>query len=778
MRHVRAVAERPHPTGSIENARVRDYLVAELRGLGLETEVQAGEAVAPSRRAGGATVVARVENVVARLKGTGGGGALMLAAHYDSVPTAPGATDDAAGVAAVLETLRALVAGPPPERDIVALFTDAEELGLLGARLFVAEHPWMKDVALVLNFEGRGAVGPSMMFETSAGNVRLVAELAAWAPRPVANSLMYEGYRRLPNDTDMTVFKAAGAAGLNFSHAERLTHYHTALDSADELDERSLQHHGSYALALARRFGGLDLRDLKEDDDAVFFNLFGPILIHYPVAWAAPFTLAVLAAFAAVVMLGLRRRRLSVAGLTAGAFALLLSAALAGLLAAGAWRAAKALHAGFESLPWQTPYELRLYELGCVFLTLAATSGVYAFLFRRVPARELLAGALVWWALGLVSATVLVPAGSYLFAWPLLFALGGLAFSILRGTGEAETGDGSGDGTTDGASDQTGDEMSDETAGGLVVMALCAAPAVALVAPLIYLLVMMMGLDPVGLMAVLIVLALGPAVSLLRRAWGGRRWSLTGAAALVALSLFVAAVSTAGFDARRKKINHLFYQLDADAGQASWVSMDRERDEWTAQFITGSAQRVEPEAWRQWGRRQVWQDTAPALPLTAPVLEVIEDRTEGEVRRARLRVASQRGAQGVMVSATAAGIRSAQVNGRAAWTALDDGGADASPAAGGASTAGAAAGGVRTAEPALLRLTYAAPPAEGFELSIEARAGVPLVLVVEDFTFGLPAEALLGRRPRQAHMMPAPNYRWSDATVVRRVFELPATTAR
>jgi hypothetical protein len=736
MRHVRSIAARPHPTGTAENARVRDYLVGELRRLGLEPEVQATESFAPPRRTGGMAIGARVENVIARWKGSRPDGpALMLAAHYDSVPTAPGATDDAAGVAAILETLRALREGPQPASDLVVLFTDGEELGLLGARAFAAEHAWMKDVALVLNFEGRGASGPSMMFETSAGNGPLVSALGGAAPWPVASSLMYEAYKRLPNDTDMTVFKEAGAAGLNFAYAEQLTHYHTALDSPAEMDERSLQHHGSYALALTRRFADLDARSLK-GEDAVFFNLFGPVLVRYPVAATMPLTAILVAAFASVLIVGLRRRRLSISGLAAGGFALLLAGAVAGVLAAAMWRAARALHTGFESLPWQTPYQIELYELGFVFLTLGATAGIYTLLFRSWGDAELLGGALVWWALALVLTTVLLPAGSYLFAWPFLCALIGLAYLVLRRSAE----------TTGRA--------------GSFVSALCAAPGFALLAPIVYLFATMMGLGFVGLLMSLVVLALGLAIPLLRIPAGGRRWLLPATTTLVGL-LFVAwAVASAGFDARHRRVNHLFYQLDADAARAHWTSFDRERDEWTGQFLSDAAQRVEAEAWRPWGRRQLWQDAAPLLSLPAPSLEVSEDRTVGDVRTMRLRVRSLREAQTLMVSAHGPEIHRAAVNGRAIWNAVE--------VAPDRSQAGGAQG-----EAPLFRLTYAAPPAAGIELTIETRAGASVGLVVEDFSFGLPAAALVGRSPRPDYMMPAPNYRWSDVTVVRRTFTFP-----
>src|SRR3989440_5517398 len=339
LRHVRAVAQRPHPTGSDEIERVRRYIIGELGALGLSAEVQTAEVVPAQVSEGWPVPAARVRNIVARVPGTSNSRALMLAAHYDSVPTGPGASDDAAGVAALLETLRALKSGPPLKNDLVVVFSDAEELGLVGAHAFADEHPWMKDVALVLNFEARGSAGPSLIFETSDGNGTLIRELASAAPHTVANSLMYAVYKRLPNDTDMTVYKRAGAAGLNFAYAARITSYHTALDSADVLDARSLQHHGSYALSLARRFGDLDLNNLKSRD-AVYFNALGPVLVHYSEAWVVPFTVAVCVLFVAVVLAGLKRRRLTLAGIAAGVLNFSVAAALSVLITAGGWRGA------------------------------------------------------------------------------------------------------------------------------------------------------------------------------------------------------------------------------------------------------------------------------------------------------------------------------------------------------------------------------------------------------------------------------------------------------
>ncbi|MBC7932657.1 MAG: M20/M25/M40 family metallo-hydrolase, partial [Rubrivivax sp.] len=666
----------------------------ELGALGVSAEVQTAEVVPRQAGDGRPVTAARVQNIVARVQGTANSRALMLAAHYDSVPTGPGASDDAAGVATLLETLRALKTGAQLKNDLIILITDAEELGLLGAHAFAEEHPWMRDVGLVLNFEARGTGGPSFMFETSDGNGALIRELGDAAPHTVASSLMYAVYKRLPNDTDMTVFKRAGAAGLNFAYADRITGYHTALDSADELDERSLQHHGSYALSLARRFGGRDLGDLRSRD-AVYFNALGPFFVRYSEAWVVPLTTFVGALFIAVVLWGLRKKALSVGGMIAGLLAFLLAAGLAALLTTGVWRVARMLHAGFGSLPWQRPYDIWPYVLGFVLLTIAALAGLYAFMFRKTSAANLLAGALAWWLALLIFSTIVLPLGAYVFAWPLLFAIVGLALALASGDG------------------------SFGSAKSLGVVALCAAPGVALVAPLVYMFFLMLGPNLGGGFMLLVALVAGLLIPCFRALTLRKRWLLPAFAALLGICFIVVGLARAGFDARHRKTNSVFYFLDADAGRARWISTDAASDEWTSQFIKpDAAQEGSLAAVLPWGRQQTREAEASVVALAAPDVRVLEDRTDGDVRTVRLRLASARRAPMlIFYTGPESGVLRATLDGK---TLIDE---DSKTTDG---------------TPATLRVNFAAPPPEGLELLLETRTGTPLSLIVEDLSFGLP----------------------------------------
>ena len=139
MEHIRAIFQEPHPVGSPGNAQARDYIIAQLEGLGLAPEVQQTTALIPSR---GNVQASIVHNIIVKIPGTNSSEAILLDAHYDTMPMTPGASDCGSCVATLLETARALQAGSPPQNDVIFLFTDNEEYGpASGAAAFVDEHP-------------------------------------------------------------------------------------------------------------------------------------------------------------------------------------------------------------------------------------------------------------------------------------------------------------------------------------------------------------------------------------------------------------------------------------------------------------------------------------------------------------------------------------------------------------------------------------------------------------------------------------------------------------
>ena len=704
--HLRQIAATPHPIGTADNALVRNYLLSQLTALGLAPQVQAelGILVAPR-----ANVAGYVHNIAVRIPGRVPGKALMLAAHYDSVPSGPGAADDGASVAAILETVRALQAAAPLQNDVICLFTDGEEVGLLGAQAFAARHPWARDVGLVLNFEYRGNSGPMLMFETSAGNGKLIEGLATLR-RPVGNSVMYEVYRLLPNNTDMTVFKGAGMRGMNFAAIERPTSYHSQLDTPELLNEGTLQHEGDSMLALARYFGNADLGRLAAAN-RIYFDLpvFG--LVNYPAGLALPLAGLLVLLFGLALFAGLRSGALR-AGRSAIAALLfpVICAALAGACTL-LWSGVTLLHPGYRLL--LEPYNGHWYMLALLALPTGLFALIQSRLQRWVRPAELAIGAALLWIGLLLASALLVPGASFLLTWPLLPALLVLAGLFSR----------------------AGARLSADAR--LLLLLCAAAPGVILFAPLLRNLFIALTFQMAGVAVVALLLLLGILAPLLALLTRRRVWpALPLVGSLVCL---VAGSLTARASATQPQPDSLFYVQDGNSGKSSWLSGDTALDDWLRPvFGAHPLQRKVPELFGN-AAQLYWVAPAPPLGVPAPAIEVLQDAPEGKLRRIVVRVRSMRGAPQLRVFAEGATVQGATLQGHRLWLAPQQ------------------------------EWTFAAYgfPAAGAELTLKVTPGQPLHLRVVDRTYGLPPVSLAARGPGKISQPKAP----SDSVLALRVLD-------
>ncbi len=709
MKHVVNIAHRPHPMGSAEHRAVRDYIMTELSRAGLEPQIQETIALNSTDQP---LRIGAVENILARLKGTAGGPAVLLVSHYDSAPNSLGASDDGAAAAALLETLRALRAGPPLRNDVIFFFSDGEEVGLLGANAFVTEHPWARDVGVVLNFEARGNSGPSIMFETSDNNGRLIREFGRAAPFPMANSLSYEIYKLLPNDTDLTVFRKAGLPGLNFAYINGIGHYHTPLDSVGEIDVRSLQHHGSYALALARHFGNLDLRQTKEGN-VTYFDLFGRVLVHYPMLWTTPLAALVVGLFVTLVIVGFRRGRLKVLGVVLGFLALLFSVITSSFVTTLLWTVVRLLARRSGQAP---EAQGGLYLASFVILAVALTSTIYTLMSRKVNSESLATGGMGWWVILMLISSLYLPGGSFLLTWPLCFSIIGTGLILLAKDREKGT----------------------ISFFFWVYLSLGFVPGIVLLVPIIYQIFIGLTLEWTYLIVTIVVLLLGLLVPFILLIGTRFRWILPGATALAGLLLFIIANLYYVNDTFHPRQDNIFYGLNATTGKAVWASDSERPDEWTSQFISSDPKRgTLPDLGYADSSRTYLQSPAKVVSLPAPVLEVLSDETSGGVRTLRLRLSSPRQAEVMAIYLDSrAEVLSAAVNGKTIESEQD-----LTPIA-------------RARKQDWAVRIYAFPN-QGLDLQWRVRTSEPLKVRLVDQSYGLSQLEGVGYKPRPGHLIPS-----------------------
>jgi Predicted aminopeptidases len=423
---INAIAQAPHPVGSAEHERVRSYVAARMTALGLAPRLQAAQS---TRAFFGRIVSTPVTNVIGTLKGKDPHKpAVLVMSHYDSAPDSPGAADDTAGVAAALEIARAMKASGVPDRDVIFLVTDGEELGLMGAAAFFHKDPLAAHVGAVINFEARGDSGLAAMFETGPKNANAVALYAANAPRPSANSLSRVIYRNMPNGTDLSIALEKGLPGLNFAFIGDESAYHTPLATPAHLDLGSVQHMGDQALGAARAFAA---NLPSQTADAVYSDVLGFFLIQYPL-W---FGWVVLAGAAMLAFYGIRAAgKVAPASWGGGVIAAIFAIAVPAAVLVGAGLSFGELN-HFLRLPH---FAFLLAGAGALTVGLALAIAV-PFLQRPIrPAALWQVLLLLLLVLGTV-AQALVPEAAFVLVWPVLIggAMASVRFGISRGRGGA-----------------------------------------------------------------------------------------------------------------------------------------------------------------------------------------------------------------------------------------------------------------------------------------------------------------------------------------------------
>ncbi|XP_026735434.1 endoplasmic reticulum metallopeptidase 1-like isoform X2 [Trichoplusia ni] len=242
-------------------------------------------------------------NIVALLEGESGflpngtiGSSILVNCHYDSVPYALGASDNAAFCAIMVETLTKMSRSKQKlKHNVVFLFNGAEENGLQASHAFL-QHPWAEGVTAVINLDAAGMNGKPTIFQ--ATDPRVLNAYSRSVPRPNAQGLaefmFYSGI--IPSDTDFRIWREFGnIQGIDIAFVKWAHVYHTRNDRPELLLPGVLQNAGDMLLALASRLADTPaMRDKVESTSEVYYDYLNVFLVSYsfPVSYAVDICIA------------------------------------------------------------------------------------------------------------------------------------------------------------------------------------------------------------------------------------------------------------------------------------------------------------------------------------------------------------------------------------------------------------------------------------------------------------------------------------------------------
>ncbi len=632
LAHVKQLSLKPHAVGFPAHAEAREYIVSELKKMGLETSLQEGYT------SGDWGNLSKATNILARIKGSESGKALMLLSHYDSNPhSSLGASDAGSGVAAILEGIRAFLAdNKQPKNDIIILISDAEELGLNGADLFVNQHPWAKEVGLVLNFEARGSGGPSyMLIETNQGNARLIEEFTKANPDfPVANSLVYSIYKMLPNDTDLTVFREDGdIEGLNFAFIDDHFDYHTVRDSYERMDKNTLAHQGSYLVPLLDYFSKIDLGNLKSPNDHVYFTMPFFKMVSYPFEWIWPmFALAALI-FILLLIYGFRRKSLRTEQVFLGFVPLLITLIVNGIIGYFSWAGLKILYPQYLDMLHGFTYNGHVYIAAFVLLSVGICFWVYNKFKKITPANLLVAPLALW--LGICTLVAVYLKGASFFIVPVFMLLAAFMVTINQRRPNA-----------------------------YLLVFLCI-PALWLYGPFIKMFPVGLGLKMMVASTLLVTLTfflLLPVFGFYRK-----KHRLAHLCFLLFGGFMLYAHFNAGFDKDNAKPSSLLYVLDANKNAANWATYDKTLIDWNDQFLGKDKQMPQKLADKtissKYNSGFSYVSEAPLKQLGLPKIETSLDTIIGDERLLDICITPQRDVNRLDIFTNKISINKATANG-------------------------------------------------------------------------------------------------------------------
>ena len=554
--HLQEISKEPHYVGTEAHKTTQKYLISEFQKLGLNPTIQTQTILNSNSRISGTTV----ENIVVKINGTRKGKALLLLSHYDSSPhSAPGASDAGSGVVTILEGVRAFLAkNRAPKNDIIILISDAEELGLLGAKAFVEHHPLAKDIGLVLNFEARGSGGPSiMLMETNGKNSKMISEFLNANPSyPTSNSLLYSIYKKLPNDTDLTVFREkADINGFNFAFIDDHFDYHTAQDTYERFDRTTLAHQADYLMNGLNYFSNSDIDHLNSDVDFIYVNFPIIKMLTYPFSWNFPLFVFALFMFLFLVCIGLILNKIQLRNILLGLIPSMMTLIFCGGGSYLIWKFILTIHPSYKDILHGFPYNGYWYIGAFVFLSCWIFFSVYKKFTTKDNLISLSIAPIFLWLLLNFLIQEDFKGGGFIII-PLIIAELILAISLF---------------------------LKPANKNYSVLFSILSIPTVYIFAPLVKLFPVGLGLKIIFISSVLVALILGillPVLNVTKARNGFLKLS-----GVLTISCFLMATFFSGYNIDKKKPNSLVYVQNIEEATSFWGTYNTVLDDFVSQKI-------------------------------------------------------------------------------------------------------------------------------------------------------------------------------------------------
>lgn len=616
LQKIKIISQKPHYVGSQNHQQVATYLINELTNLGLKPTVQEGFTLTKWGN------LAKSKNIYATIKGTKNTKSLVLLSHYDSAPHSfsKGASDDASGVATVLEAVRAFLHSKAAKNkknknDIIILFTDAEELGLNGAALFATKNKLADKIGLALNFEARGTSGPSyMLMETTNGNSKMVEEFSKAKVRyPVSNSLMYSIYKMLPNDTDLTIFREQkNIQGFNFAFIDNHFNYHTSQDNYQNVNPNSVAHQGSYLVPLLKYFSNADLNSLDSAKDDVYFSI--PFLyLSYSTQWILPILLISIGLFLLFIFIGLGKQIIQSRTIFIGFGKLFLAILLCGGITFIGWKIILAFYPQYAEIQQGFTYNGHFYMYAFLSLSVAICFLIFGSKEKRNPEMSLsIAPIFIWFLLNTVMAFKLE--GASFLIIPVLFSVLMLAIFVLT------------------------------QKRFWFLNCILSLPAILLIVPLIQMFPVGLGLKILYGSSVLVALTFGLLLPIFGSFLQKKLWSFI--FILVSIGFFIAAHLNSDYTNKQAKPNSLLYSYNSDTKKAFWLSYDKKPDAFTKAYLGENPQDASVlngmSLFSKYNSQFTLMAKAPIKNLASPTVTFFKDSIAGNQRYLKIKITPNR----------------------------------------------------------------------------------------------------------------------------------------